>query len=171
LSTNHQLGEFPQLLRQAGVTLIELIVFIVIISIAIAGILGVMNLTTGHSADTLIRKQSAVIAESLLEEIELHDMIAASGTVATAVTAANRTNVYHTVSNYNGFSTAGGIKDISGSTTILGNYNFNPAVSVTAINAGELGAAVPAASAVRITVSVTDPTGNVTSLIGYRTAY
>lgn len=160
-----------KLFRQIGVSLVELIMFIVIVSIGVVGILGVLNLTTSHSADTLIRKQSAVIAESLLEEIELHDMIAASGTVATAVTAANRTNVYHTVRDYNGFSTAGGIKDISGGITILSNYNFSPAVSVTAINAGELGAAVPAASAVRITVFVTDPTGNVTSLTGYRTAY
>ena len=157
--------------RQAGASLVELIMFIVIVSVGVAGILGVLNLTSSHSADALIRKQSSVIAESLLEEIELHDMIAASGAVATAVTAANRTNAYHTVRDYNGFSTVGGIKDISGVATILANYNFNPAVSVTAINAGELGAAVPAASAVRITVSVTDPTGNVTTLSGYRTAY
>jgi MSHA pilin protein MshD len=57
--------------RQSGTTLIELIMFIVIVSAALAGILQVMNLTTGHSADVMLRKQSLAIAESLLEEIEL----------------------------------------------------------------------------------------------------
>ena len=56
---------------QRGISLIELVMFIVIISIAVTGVLLVMNRVTGHSADTLIRKQSLAIAESLLEEVEL----------------------------------------------------------------------------------------------------
>lgn len=56
---------------QHGVSLIELIMFIVIVSVAVAGILLVMNVTTKSSADPLIHKQSLAIAESLLEEIEL----------------------------------------------------------------------------------------------------
>ncbi len=56
---------------ESGISLIELIMFIVIMSIALAGILTVMNRVTGHSADTLIRKQALAIAESLLEEVEL----------------------------------------------------------------------------------------------------
>ena len=54
-----------------GFSFIELIIFIVIISIAVAGILMVMNYTTAHSADAQLRKQALAIAESLLEEIEL----------------------------------------------------------------------------------------------------
>lgn len=57
--------------RQQGISLIELIMFIVIVSVGIAGILSVMNLTTKASADPLIRKQALAIAESLLEEIAL----------------------------------------------------------------------------------------------------
>ena len=56
--------------KQRGVSMIELIMFIVIISIALAGILLVMNTVTGRSADALIRKQALAIAESLLEEVE-----------------------------------------------------------------------------------------------------
>lgn len=56
---------------QRGVSLIELIMFIVIVSVALAGILLVMNVTTRGSADPLIHKQSLAIAESLLEEAEL----------------------------------------------------------------------------------------------------
>lgn len=55
--------------RQRGVTLIELIMFIVIVSIALAGIIMVMRLTTANSADPLRRKQALMIAEGLLEEV------------------------------------------------------------------------------------------------------
>lgn len=56
--------------RQKGISLIELIMFIVIVSIALAGIMLVMNQVSGHSADTLVHKQALTVAESLLEEIE-----------------------------------------------------------------------------------------------------
>mgnify|MGYP003387114915 CR=1 FL=1 len=55
--------------RQRGVTLIELIVFIVIVSVGLAGILSVLNLTTRHSADPMIRKQMLAIAEGMMDEV------------------------------------------------------------------------------------------------------
>lgn len=58
-------------LRQRGVTLIELIVFIVIISVAVVGVLMAMRLNTANSADPLRRKQALMIAESLMEEVQL----------------------------------------------------------------------------------------------------
>jgi MSHA pilin protein MshD len=57
--------------RQRGVTLVELILFILIIGIALAAIMGVMNVTTSHSADTVRTKQALMIAEGLLEEVQL----------------------------------------------------------------------------------------------------
>ena len=41
--------------------------FIVIVGIGLAGILGVINLTTRASADPLIQKQALAIAEAYLE--------------------------------------------------------------------------------------------------------
>ena len=79
-------------LRQHGVTLVELIVFIMIVSIAVAGILGVMSLTTGASADPLRRKQALMIAESLMEEVQMADFTLcdpASPNADTAATAAD----------------------------------------------------------------------------------
>ena len=55
--------------RQQGVTLVELIMFMVIISVALAGILQIMRFTTANSADPLRRKQALMIAEALLEEV------------------------------------------------------------------------------------------------------
>lgn len=57
--------------KQRGISLIELIIFIVVVSVALAGILRVMNVTGKSSADPLIHKQSLAIAEALLEEIVL----------------------------------------------------------------------------------------------------
>ena len=57
--------------RQAGLTMIELIMFIMIVGIALAGIVGVLNLTTKGSADPLRRKQALMIAVGLLEEVQL----------------------------------------------------------------------------------------------------
>jgi MSHA pilin protein MshD len=58
-------------MRQRGVTLVELILFMVVVSIALAGIVTVMNLTTRGSVDPVRRKQALMIAEGLLEEVEL----------------------------------------------------------------------------------------------------
>jgi MSHA pilin protein MshD len=57
--------------RQAGLTLIEMIMFIMIVGIALAAVIGVMNLTAKGSADPLRRKQALMIAEGLLEEVQL----------------------------------------------------------------------------------------------------
>jgi MSHA pilin protein MshD len=58
-------------LRQRGLTLIEMIMFIMIVGIALAAVLGVLNLTTKGSADPLRQKQALMLAEGLLEEVQL----------------------------------------------------------------------------------------------------
>jgi MSHA pilin protein MshD len=57
--------------RAAGFSIIEVIVFIVVVGLGIAGILAVMNLTAQRSADPGVRKQALAVAEALLEEVEL----------------------------------------------------------------------------------------------------
>ena len=55
---------------QRGMTLIELVMFIVIVAVGIAGILSVLNITVLRSADPLVQKQAQALAEGLLEEIQ-----------------------------------------------------------------------------------------------------
>ncbi len=55
--------------RCRGISLVELVVFIAIIGVGLAGILGVMNFTTRASADPLAQKQALAIAEAYLEEV------------------------------------------------------------------------------------------------------
>lgn len=160
--------------RQCGVSLIELIIFIVIVSVALTGILLVMDQVTRHSADPLIRKQAIAIAESLLEEIELQDYIDGNDGVTTTCPAAsavkptNRSS-YHILDCYKGFPNGGatpGIYDLGG-TIVPGLENYSATV---AMSDGGLGG-IAAGDSVRIAVTVTTPQGESVVIEGYRTKY
>lgn len=152
--------------RQAGLTLIELVMFIVIVGVGIAGILLVMNFTTSHSADPMVRKQALAGAESLLEEIELKDFANPTDGFTGAATQANRP-LFDDVSDYNGFATTG-IFTLDGA-PVGGLGSYSVAVGVAASAGAELG--IAAADAKRITVTATDPTGQAITVTGYRTNY
>jgi MSHA pilin protein MshD len=79
----------PRSRRQRGVTLVELILFIVIIAVALAGVLQVLAITTANSADPVRRKQALMIAEGLLEEIQLAKFTFCDPSASNADTAAN----------------------------------------------------------------------------------
>ncbi|MCR4298287.1 MAG: type II secretion system GspH family protein [Gallionella sp.] len=157
------------MMRQRGISLIELIMFIVIVSVALAGILLVMNVTTKSSADPVIHKQAIAAAESLLEEVQLQDFMDLSGSAAcilpaSAVTAANRATDYHIVDCYDSFGMTG-ITDLNNNPVGLSAYNASVAITPEALGG------IAAGSAVRITVTVTDPQSNTIAIDGYRTRY
>ncbi|MET0265396.1 MAG: type II secretion system protein [Duganella sp.] len=56
--------------RASGVTIVELIIFMVIMGVAAAGVIGLLNLGATSSADPLRRKQAMMIAEALMEEVQ-----------------------------------------------------------------------------------------------------
>ena len=57
----------------AGFTLVEMIVFIVIVGVALAGVISVLNLTASRSADPFLMKQSFAIGEAFIDEILSRD--------------------------------------------------------------------------------------------------
>ena len=80
--------------QQLGVTLVELVVFMVIVSVALVGVLKVLDITNRGSVDPLVRKQAISIAESLLLEIEQQPFTLCDpddANAATAVTTADCT--------------------------------------------------------------------------------
>jgi MSHA pilin protein MshD len=85
---------------QRGFTLIELIIFIVIVSAGLAGILSVMNTVVKSSADPLVRKQAIAIAESVMEEIMLKAFADPDGSQAGE--DMNNSATYDGVSDYDG---------------------------------------------------------------------
>ena len=176
---------------QAGISLVELILFIVIVSVALAGILLVMNQVSARSADPLIRKQALAIAESLLEEVELMPFTFCDPNDANAATALNDAGCAG-VNQDNGGGVLGPVPvgevragallpfdnvadyavfamdpaaDITG-TTYPG---YSATVAIARVGAAFVGAA--AADALQITVIVTGPGPEVVVLDGYRTRY
>jgi len=159
--------------RLRGFSLIEVIVFIMIVSTALAGVLSVMNLTTQRSADPLIRKQAIAVAESLLEEISLHDFNDPVGGFSGASTQANRQS-FDDIGDYNGFTLPSGIYPVDDNVTpISGLTGYSAAVTVASADLGPTGSVITAASnqARLITVTVTGPDGVSVVIAGYRTAY
>jgi MSHA pilin protein MshD len=158
-----RIGVMP---RQRGISLIELIIFIVVVSTALTGILLVMNQVTAHSVDPLIRKQALAVAEAMLEEVQLQGLAATSCTGALGADAA-RTGA-GCVSDYNGYSTTAGILDFSTNAAVAGLESYNiTGVAVTPI-ATLGGMPINAGSGVLITVTVADPAGDTLDATGYR---
>lgn len=160
--------------KQKGLTMIELIVFILIVSIALIGILSIMRLTTVASTDPMRDKQALAIAESLLEEIESQaftycDPEDANATTATSIagcaSAAQGLGPtpgesryaeprFDNVGDYHNFAMTG-IVDIQNNPIAgLGSYN----ASVTEALTGD---------EMRIDVTVTSGSTSIT-LTGYR---
>lgn len=155
--------------RYSGFSLVEALLFIVIVSVALAGVLSVMNFTTLHSADPLIRKQAIVVAESLLEEIMQHNFSNPIGGFGGVASQANRP-LFDDIGDYNGFATTG-IFPIDSATPIPALARYNAAVRVADTALGPAGAQIPAASVKLITVTITGPDNVPIMLSGYRSAY
>jgi len=155
--------------RLAGISLVELVIFIAVVGVAVAGVLSVMNLTTRHSADPMIQKQALAIAESMLEEVTLQNFTKPAGGFGGPFTVANRAS-FDSVDDYNGFTMGPGISDLTG-TAIAGLAGYSVQISVTPSAVGPAGAQVPAGQARLITVTVTDPRGGQVAVSGYRTGY
>lgn len=116
--------------RQLGVTLVELVVFIVIVGIAVAGILMVMTTTTQRSADPMIRQQALLIAESYLEEVLLkpiRDPSPGTNRICPAPEAGR--GAYDNVCDYYNLTNTGAVDQLGNSVPGLERYNVS--VSVT----------------------------------------
>lgn len=170
--------------RQAGLSLVELIVFIVIVSVGVAGILSVFNLTAQKSADPQVRRQMFAVAEALLEEVQYKpftfcdpdDTNAAAALSSASCTggandesslplgpeAGETRATFDNVSDYNGLALSPA-SDING--TPISGYS-----AVISVAQQQLEASIPADASLRITVTVTRG-GESLSLSGYRLRY
>jgi MSHA pilin protein MshD len=152
--------------RQSGLSMVELIFAIVIISVGLVALLIPLTGVTRRSGNPIVNKQMIAIAEAMLEEIELKPFANPTGGFTGAATQANRPQ-FDDVSDYNTFTSAGaGIFTIDGSAVPgLGGYN----VAVTVVPTAVGGIAV--ANAKLITVTVTAPDGHATAVSAFRSNY
>jgi len=172
---------------QQGLTLIELVIFIVIVSVGIVGILSVFNVTVLKSGDPLVRKQAQVLAEGLLEEIQYAEFAICNGSdpnVATITTAGgcaiadnfnNRgeTRPYYSVKEYATASkSATTISPIVFPASIAAPSGYTASVFIDdTLSIIPTNSAVPAGDVMLIQVTVTGPQ-NITAVAeGFRTRF
>jgi MSHA pilin protein MshD len=183
---------------QRGASLLELIMFIVVVGAGLAGIIGIWQTTAQGSADPLIQKQALAIAEAYLEETlampftycdpdDVHAAMAESDgpvnpadTTRCAVTLeaigaeggearGSGTTPYDNVNDYNSLAAAAPASIDGDVIAGLDAYQVSVAVTGQSLTAGAL--TVPAAASLRVTVTVTGPGNTTVTLDGYRTRY
>lgn len=147
--------------RQRGVTLIELVVSIVVVSIAVGAILGVLSRNARHSADAMVLTQAATIAEAYLEEIELKPFADPDGVSGETARAQ-----FDDVGDYNGLVDAGAVDEFGNAIASLSRYTVSVAVTPTSALPS-----VPSADAYRIDVRVQNPPYANVVLTGYKTRW
>ena len=132
---------------QRGLTLVELIIYIVVVLVGLAGVLTVLDTTVRGSADPVVRKQALALAEAMLEEVLAKEYQNAAGgnNVATSSegctpsttpkcspnTPADRAN-YNDVDDYNGWNQAGNVQAVGVPPAALAGYNVTVAVAAPA---------------------------------------
>lgn len=169
---------------QAGVTLIEQIVFIIVISVGVVGLVSVMNTMIAHSADPMQTKQMMAIAESILSEV-IHQPFTwcdpDDATASTALSYGDCANpqssptpgesrsggpaaVFDNVADYGGWSMSN-VSDVA-SETIMTGYD----AAVVVANAGTALGLADNSAALSITVTVRHG-ADTYALTGYRFRY
>lgn len=172
---------------QRGASLMELVLSIVIIGLALAGIIVVINRNVLSSADPMVQDQAVAIAEAYLDEILLKNFCD-PGSTCTAGTPfpgatcnlcpaaeldglgnRDRPNLDN-VCDYNGVNDAGARDQTGALIAALAAYNVQATVFTD--GTATLGTLTSAACQVmRVEVSVTGPNGVNYGLTGYRTNY
>lgn len=176
----------PGHVRQRGLTMIELVLFILIVGIAVTGVLQVISLNVGRSADPILRKQALSIAEGLMDEVrgagftwcDVNDpnvqlaTSAADCTIPEAV-GPEANGGLRPFDNVNDYVTQYGAPKAYATDTAGAAYPAGYAATVTVTQAdsfGPAGATVPVGAVLRIVVSVAYGRDTVV-LESYRTRY
>lgn len=157
------------LTKRQGFTLPELVISIVVISIAVLGTLLGIRATVRHSADPMITQQAVAIAESYLEEIAAKPFPTAA-LPCSGTPPALRAD-YATICDYKGIPSGGQVPtDIDGNPVAgLGGYTVRVVIDDTTADVNGLTSA--ANQAMRIDVTLSHP--NMTDMMFsvYRTRY
>ncbi len=182
--------------RHLGVTLIEQIVFIVIVGLAVAGVMAAFVMSTRGSVDPMLQKQALAIAEAILEEVQLMPFtycdpddpqaaqaqsaaVGATGCSAGGPEASgpepapfgpetrtSSTTPFDNVNDYHGYAMGPGISNIDGD-AVGGLGAYSASVSV----ANQALGGVAAADSLLITVTVAGPATTTVRVQGYRTRF
>ena len=156
-----------------GATLVELVITIVIISVAIAGVVGAFSLIAGRSADPLNQTRAVALAQIYLDEIisrrydeetPIGGFPRKTGCSIGTDTGENSRTDYDDVDDYNDIANAAP-ENAEGSPLVADYDNFRVTV-VVACAGDEIGLAADEAK--RVDLTVTDPSGQDYTFSVYR---
>lgn len=183
MSTERRFNRHPQ----RGLSLMELLLAVVVLSVGLAGVLAAFGPGTRASADPLLQRQALAVAESLLDEVSLMpfgfcdaDDTAVETATSPAGCAGPAESIgpepgegrfsppsFDHVGDYHGLA-MNGIVDIA-NTGIAGLADYAAGVVVEPAALHDIGAG--GGDALRITVTVTGPHGTQVVLQGWRTRH
>jgi MSHA pilin protein MshD len=158
---------------QRGVTLVEMLVCILIVSTATAAIVNVLALAAGNSGDPLVRRQNLAVGQALIQEIDTMPFSATDPRTEAAEgmgpeageSRGSATLPFDDPRDYAGYSETGIVSPDGTAIGGLGQYSASVAVSQQAMGN------VPAAAGVLVAVTVTGPGGEPMTLYSYRAMY
>lgn len=149
---------------QSAFTLIEVIVTIVVVSIASVALMSFANMVRG-SADPVIQQQATTIAEAYLEEILLRSFNdPQGGETGTDEGEAGRAE-YDDVKDYRSLAAGPAADQFGNPVAALAAYTVTVNVTNTTLGG------IPAADALRVDVSVSHAAISNILLSGFRTRY
>ncbi len=143
--------------HQSGTTLIELVMTIVIISIAIAGVVGAFALITGRSADPLNQTRAVELAQLYMDEIltKKYDHDTKQGGAPKYIGGCNIDNNGQSRATYDDvddYDSIGNEAPATANGLIAGYNGFLVSVAVTCAG-GEVGLASAEAKRIDLTIS------------------
>lgn len=142
-----------------GLTLIELVIAIVVLGVALAGLMLAFSVASRGSADPVVQRQLQAVAEELIDEIALKPYAPAANTAP----APCARDTYNDLADYDGYATSSRVCTIDG-TPIAALAGISVTVSV------KPAALAGVAAALKITVQVSR--GSTTlQLVAWRTGY
>lgn len=155
--------------RQRGVTLVEVVMFILIIGIAVSSIVGTLAWASARSGEPVMQRQALAAAESILNEVLAQpfgnddpDGGPESIGPEPGESRGHATTPFDHVNDYHGY-TADGIRDAHGVPIAgLAAYSVAVTVQVQALDG------VPATEGLLVRVQVDGPGGVQVALSGFR---
>ena len=153
-----------------GLTLIEMVVSVAIVSVAVTGVLLAVGRATHHSADPMLEHQAVAVGEAYLEEILTKsfydpDLGAGAGPCPTPVEPSR--DLYDNVCDYGGIDDLGAVDQTGTPVPGLSTYR----VRVLVDSSATLNDLSGPADALRADVRVTHPPNVDITLSGYRARY
>jgi len=152
----------------SGFTLMEILITIVVLSIASTAIMGVYMNTVRSSADPMLQQQAIAIAEAYLEEIQMKSFADPTEVETGGAEAGETRSNYDDIQDYDGLSDSGARDQNNTAIAALSAFNIQVTVAGRALSGA---GTVTAADSLRIDVTVDHAAIGPILISGFRTNY